>query len=314
MQTLLRTLGTALVLLLSPLAHAQYRGGSSISKTGIEFRGSATIGQELLPALIRAYLMVEDCHEVTFAGEHSLNQMVKAYRPDGSRYLAQIMSEGTKAGFRSYLDGEGDVVMSSRRIKPTDVGTRTTLLEPQNEFAFCIDAITVVVHGSNPVIALDMSQLRDIFCGKITDWSQLTTAFSGPIHVFCQPPSSGTMDFFASTVMKGCTLAPNAQPFLDQHSLARQIRTDSLSIGFVAHAFASDSKVVAIAKEPGQPGILPETAALQHERYPLARKLYFYADSTASNPLVIDFLRFVQAHDAARETIQAQGYMPLQGL
>lgn len=312
MKALIRGLVTALAglfVLFSP-AHAQYRGSSSITKTGIAFRGSATVGQELLPALLRAYLLQNDASNLSIAGEHSLSQMFKAAMPDGERYVAQIVSEGTRPGFRSFADGDADVVMASRRIKATDVGENSLLLRPENEFPFCIDAIVLIVNNNNPISALTLEQVRDIYCGRITDWSQLVPNRAGPIHVYCQPPASGTMDFFASVVMKGCTIAAHARPLLDQEQLCREVLADSLAIGFVAQAFATRNKVLALAPSASEPAVFPETATLEQDTYPLSRKLYLYADST-QNILVAKFLQFVLAAPAAREVIVSQGFLPI---
>ena len=58
--------------------------------------------------------------------------------------------------------------MSSRPLTPTEQG------EGSNEEIIALDGIAVIVNQSNPVSDLTVEQIRNIYTGVITDWSEVS--------------------------------------------------------------------------------------------------------------------------------------------
>jgi phosphate transport system substrate-binding protein len=87
-----------------------------------------------------------------------------------------------KTGIKIEIEGGGDS-KGIQRISKKEVdfaGTCRFRVEQDNISSSLIDfnpvawdALTVVVHKSNPVESLTLKQLRDIYTGKITNWSAL---------------------------------------------------------------------------------------------------------------------------------------------
>jgi phosphate transport system substrate-binding protein len=78
----------------------------------------------------------------------------------------EVHSAGTTAGIVATTDGTADIGMSSREIRPAE-------LEQVNEAVIAFDGIVVIVNNDNPVNNLTAEQVRDIFIGEITDWSEV---------------------------------------------------------------------------------------------------------------------------------------------
>jgi len=86
--------------------------------------------------------------------------------------------------------------MTSRELTPAEKGAGL------KEQVIAIDGIAIIVHKSNPVKNLTIEQIRDIFSGAITDWSQVSggKAKQGRIAVVSREAGSGTRGAFEELV------------------------------------------------------------------------------------------------------------------
>ncbi|GHV95210.1 phosphate-binding protein [Spirochaetia bacterium] len=81
--------------------------------------------------------------------------------------------------------------MSSRELTPAEQGQGLT------EETIAIDGIAVIVNSANPVGDLTIEQIRNIYTGAITDWSQVSGGRkSGRIAVVSREEGSGTRGAF----------------------------------------------------------------------------------------------------------------------
>jgi len=96
---------------------------------------------------------------------------------------------GSGAGIEAALSGACDIGLSSRELRDSEVqkGAR--------EHLAALDGIALVVHAANPVTSLSMSQLTDIFTGKITNWKELGGP-EAPIAPYGREAGSGTRSAF----------------------------------------------------------------------------------------------------------------------
>lgn len=77
-----------------------------------------------------------------------------------------VQTGGSSRGIADAKRGTADIGMSSRDLKPSETqGVQSHLL--------AIDGVCMLVHADNPVDNLTDQQVRDIYTGKLTHWSQL---------------------------------------------------------------------------------------------------------------------------------------------
>lgn len=93
-----------------------------------------------------------------------LTEAYKALNPDVDLELQQ--SDST-AGMTSTIDGVCDIGMASRELKDSELEAGLKPLK------IAMDGIAVIVSNNNPVEDLTSEQVRDIYMGKITDWSEV---------------------------------------------------------------------------------------------------------------------------------------------
>lgn len=260
--------------------------------------GSNTIGGELAPALVEAFLAYQGAGAIErvadrAAGAGSQRRVVATL--DGERIAVELEARGTATAFEGLAAGRCDIGMASRAIssKEDDAIIRAGLGDlraPASEHVLALDGIAVIVHPNNPLRGLDREALHDVFTGEITDWSALGGE-AGPIRVLARDDRSGTFDTFQHLVLGDDELAAGAQRFAQSDALADAVASDPAAIGFIGLAYVRSAKALAVA-EPGALPMLPTAFTVATESYLLSRRLYFYTAAQPRSPLVAQLVSF----------------------
>jgi phosphate transport system substrate-binding protein len=118
--------------------------------------------------------------------------------------------------------------MTSRELTPAEKG------KGLKEEVIAIDGIAVIVHKNNPVKSLTIEQIRDIFSGAITDWSQVTGgAKRGRIAVVSREAGSGTRGAFEEIIgLK--TLVAGATESTSTGAIKAGIAQNQDAIGYIS--------------------------------------------------------------------------------
>jgi phosphate binding protein len=202
---------------------------------------------------------------------------------------------GSSVGVKSATDGTVEIGAVSRELKDTETGLTKYLLAK--------DGIAIVVHPDNTAVAnLTVDQVRDIFSGVITNWSQV----GGPdkaIHVMAREEGSGTRTAFEELVMgEGVRIVANAVLQNSNGALKTALAGDKDAIGFISFGYI-DSSVKALSIN----GIAATSENGKNGTYPIIRPLYFLTKGTPSE-LVQAFLDYCMS-DAVQQIITEEGYL-----
>ena len=71
------------------------------------------------------------------------------------------------------------------------------------ETTIALDAFVFVVNKENPIKTLTVDQIRKIYTGEISNWSE-AGGNNADIKVFTRPRNSGSEEVFRELVMNGC--------------------------------------------------------------------------------------------------------------
>ena len=137
--------------------------------------------------------------------------------------------------------------------------------------------LAVVVHPQNPMTNLSITQLRDIYTGRISFWQDLVGGgLSGEILVVTQAPGSVEWRAFNQLVMSGARITPRARVLLEDNSVLRLVAQEPLAIGY-ASAPSADAPVNTVRLD----NVPPTAAMVRLGRYPLAYTLALVARADA---------------------------------
>ena len=118
-----------------------------------------------------AYTASGKSGKVTVAGSSSvtpvMEKLAEAYKAQNSEVTVEVQQSDSTTGVTSALEGVCDIGMASRDLKEEE-----TAKGAQGQ-VIAMDGIAVVVNNENPVDDLSSEQVKDIYVGDTTDWSDL---------------------------------------------------------------------------------------------------------------------------------------------
>ena len=108
--------------------------------------------------------------KITVAGSTSvapvMEKLVEKYNELNPNVTIEIQQTGSGAGIESTTQGACDIGMSSRALKEAE-------LVNLEEINIAMDGICVIVNNNSEIEDLTADQIKDIYIGNITDWSEL---------------------------------------------------------------------------------------------------------------------------------------------
>jgi len=170
---------------------------------------------------------------------------------------------GSGRGISALISGDCDIADASRPIEAREIELAINKGVEPTAHVIGLDAIAVIVHPSNPLSKLTSRQLKDIFTGKITDWSEVTGYKKGWILVVSRDAESGTFSTFTELALDKAEVTPEALQKASNQEVASTVEGKANSIGYVGLGYVSNRvKAVSIngvsaAKETARSGEYP---------------------------------------------------------
>jgi phosphate transport system substrate-binding protein len=190
--------------------------------------------------------------------------------------------------------------MSSRELSPLEKGAGL------KEVVIAIDGIAVILHPTNPLSSLSIAQCRDIYSGKIRDWSELSPDKQGTIAVVSREPGSGTRGAFEELIGLKDTLVPGAIEFDGTGAVKAEVSRNVDAIGYISLG-SVDSSVKPLAIE----GIEATSAQVKSGAYKIARPFILLVRAASIHPETQRFLEWILS-PAGQEVVK-QNWIPVQG-
>ncbi|MFN6481049.1 AAA-like domain-containing protein [Nostoc sp. DedQUE07] len=231
---------------------------------------------------------------------------------------------GSTTGIKMLLDGRLNFSQSSRPLTPDELEQAKSRGFNLKQIPVALDGIAIYVNPQLPISGLTLSQIKDIFTGRITNWNQL----GGPnlkITTFSRPSnSSGTLEFFRSQVLQQEIFSPN---FIRVESTTESLRRVAQTPGSISFAVITDVigqnlvKLLPIASQSSQPFVTPcgneycttiNKKAFIEKSYPLTRQLFVVIkqDGGVDEQAGIAYANLLLSDEGQRLLEQA-GYVPI---
>lgn len=279
--------------------------------TVLRLHGSNTVGADLVANLLLEFLGQEGWREVRRVPTEDPDAYSVVGLPPGRDTIAavEVAARGTNTGWSGLEKYQCDIAMASRRANDAEVQRLVDLGDLHSaacEHVIALDGLAIFVNPANPLTSLTRTQARDLFTGKLKDWSELTPELSGPINLYARDDKSGTYDSFKAMVLGSEKLAGYARRYEDSRALSDAVAADRQAIGFAGLPFVRSAKALAIAD--GGAALLPTAFTVRTEDYPLARRLFLYTAASPSNVLAVKFVRFAKS-DAGQKIAAATGFV-----
>ena len=160
-----------------PFNIAVKEGASALVQDFIGFIIS-TNGQDIIES--NGYIRVEDTGayggtrssgKIVVGGSSSVSpvmeKLIEGYLAINTGADIELQTSDSSTGMNNTINGVCDIGMASRELKDSehDAGL--------NDITLAMDGIAVIVNNGSPVNSLTKEQVRQIFTGEITNWSEI---------------------------------------------------------------------------------------------------------------------------------------------
>lgn len=236
---------------------------------------------------------------VTIAGSTSVmpftEKLAEMFMIENPSYAINVQAGGSSAGIQACLAGTVNIGMSSRELKAAEKALK--------EIVICYDGIVIVVHADNPIRSLSISQIRDIYSGKIRNWKDLGWTDRG-IDAVTREEGSGTRGAFEELVMNDVEISDAIMVQDSNGSVKEVIASDPYAIGFLSLGMI-DRRVAAVSVD----GIEPTVANIKKKTYKIVRPFLYLmkGEPTSSAKAFIDYVLSFQG----QTILKKEGLIPV---
>lgn len=248
--------------------------------------------------------------DVTFTGSTTVLPIAQAVAEAlADQYDIEVAGGGSSVGIASLIDGTTDIGDHSRAIKGSEYEEAVEKGVYPFTFQVANDAIAVIVNKANPISDLTLEQLKDIYQGKYTNWSELGWDGGGTIVVVGRDSSSGTFETWEGLVMQKEEPASSVLALASNADVASEIADNRNAIGYVGLAYYNEglhSKLTVSGKEA-------TLATAVNFTYPIARPLFMSTNGFPSPGPVLDVILFILS-DEGQRLVESVGYAPIRVL
>jgi len=221
----------------------------------------------------------------------------------------QISGGGSGVGIQAIGAKTVDMGMSSREVTKDEMTKYPSFVVT----TVAQDGIAVIVNPKNTIQYITLDQIKDIYLGKITKWTEITGAevpgTNNQIVIVGRDSASGTRTYFDETVLSKATPAKMMLEKNSNGAIAQTIAQTPGAIGYVSIGFVSkDVKALPIWYN-AQKIVAPSISTVKDKTYPVSRDLYVITNGQPSG-LAGDFIKYILGPDGQKIVLD-EGYVTL---
>jgi len=222
-----------------------------------------------------------------------------------------VNSGDSGSGIEALLNRTTDLAAASRDLNSAESIELHKKSVKLKKVTVARDSVAIVVNSANPVSALTLAQVKEIFAGSIKDWSAVGGA-KIPIQVFTREEKSGTYNFVKSHLLQSVDYAKGSQTVLSGSDLLAAVEKNKAAIGYVGMGTAAEAgdkvKILGLKLSADSAPVKP-TELSTIDNYPLSRPLIFFMDEDPK-PSVRKFVDYCLSSEAQKQ-VRAAGYAPV---
>jgi len=237
----------------------------------------------------------------------------EAYQLVDPTTVVAVSGGGSGTGIAALINGTVDIANASRAMKDKEVQMATDAGHEPIQHIVGYDALAVYLHADNPLSAISIEQLAEIYGdgGGYTKWTDLGVEVPGckdqTMVVVSRQNNSGTYAYFRKAILGKGDFRLGTRDMHGSKDVVDLVENTPCAIGYSGLAYATDHvKLGCISKETGGECTSPSVATASDGSYPIARPLFMYTDVEPSS-YVGEYLNWIKS-DAGQCIILAKGY------
>jgi phosphate transport system substrate-binding protein len=241
----------------------------------------------------------------------------EGYKTVDPNVAVSVTGGGSGTGISAMINGTVDIANSSRKMKESELeAARANGVEPI-EFTVGYDALAVYLHPDNPIQAVTIAQLAQIYGegGGAEKWGDLGVEVagcsSGEIVRVSRQNNSGTYAYFREAILgKEGDYKLGSRDMHGSKDVVELVENTPCAIGFSGLAYATEHVATpCVAAEEGAECVSPSVETALDRTYPIARPLLMYSAGEPTGP-VKAYLDWILG-DKGQCIIKRKGYAPI---
>jgi phosphate transport system substrate-binding protein len=228
------------------------------------------------------------------AGEPLMADLAEAYREEHPYVSFEWIRADSATALEAVLAGQAELACVVQ-ISTTE----TIWLTP-----IALDNIAVVVHPTNPITGLSQLQLRDVFHGRASAWSEVGGR-PDDIAVITRERGADSRSEIEQRVLEGRNVTLNAIVAPSAGAMVDMVSTITTAVGYISMGYRpAGVKMIAVE------GVWPTPFTAAERTYPINRPVYFVAlqePEPGPNGELRDFVTWVLSPDGQRVVGQRYG-------
>ncbi|MBN2482868.1 MAG: PstS family phosphate ABC transporter substrate-binding protein [Candidatus Omnitrophica bacterium] len=227
----------------------------------------------------------------------------ESYMDQNPSVNISVQGGGSGVGIASIIDGTADIGDASRPIKNAELSSAISRGKDPKAHVVAMDGIAVIVNNANRISAISKKDLKAIYTGGISSWSDVGGS-GGKIVVIGRDSASGTFEAFTELALHKAKTRPDALLEASNAAVKQVVQTTPGAIGYVGLGYV-DSTVKAIPVD----GVMPKEETVLSGTYALARPLFMYTNGKPTGAIknFMDFVLSWEGQSLAKEN----GFVPL---
>lgn len=230
-------------------------------------------------------------------------QAAEEYMAANEGISVLVSGMGSSAGIEQVSKGSADVATSSRDLK--DEEQSLGLIDTP----IAHDGIAAIVNPKNPVKSLTTQQLRAIFAGEITNWSEVGGK-NIPIDLINRDEASGTREAFAKAIMDETSFEIGAVILPGTGQVREVVSRAEGAIGYISIGFVEPRFVKTSVQALDIDGIAATEENVANGSYPISRILHLF---TKGEPMGLakKYIDFVLSDAVQKGAVIDAGFVPI---
>lgn len=206
-----------------------------------------------------------------------------------------LRMRNTRGAYKAVVDGDADIVICAKPSEEQLKYAADNYTELELIPIGC-EAFVFLINGENTVDSLTTEQIRDIYSGKYTLWSQLGGK-KIPINPLTRNTGSGSQTAMLS-FMDGMQIKKNPIGFMGS------------PIGFSFRYYVEDVVEHGNVKMLSVNGVYPDKENIADGSYPIVSSFYAVYDKANNNPNIQPMIDWILSEEG-RYIIEETGYIPI---
>ena len=239
----------------------------------------------------------------------------RAVYPRDSEWTELIECSTTSGAYKSIIDGSADIIFVADASKAQTEAAREKGVKLEYT-PLGYEAFVFIVNSRNALSDITPQQIRDIYSGKITQWSELGVKGLGEILPYQRSEGSGSQTAFERRIGLGEELLPAKTEMVAAsmgglYETVADYRNFKNAIGYSFRYYCTEMLSGNAIKLLSINGVSPTLENIENGLYPFTDRFYAVTRADADE----NVRAFVQwmTQPQGQTIIQKVGYTPLNG-